>query len=81
MFSVSFWNKVRDYANRKCKELYIKKHHCDLKCKRCNTWISETDGPLSYISDEDENSDYMTCKKCKHITKFRYFGPFAIAEE
>ena len=63
-----FWKWLRDYANKKCREHYMNRVYHDRKCERCNTWTSEVDGCAALTQDDDY--DYMTCKRCSHVSKW-----------
>ncbi len=74
MFSRTFWERVRDYANKQCKEIYMKEHSSDLKCSRCNTWASEMNGLAYSFIDEEIDRYYTTCKKCGHVSRWIDLG-------
>lgn len=64
----NFWIWLREYANKKVKQHYMNRVYHDRKCERCGTWTSEVDGCARL--EQDDDYDYMTCKKCGHVSKW-----------
>ena len=64
-----FWEWLRDYANKKVKENYIKNYFHDRKCERCGTCLSEVGG-CAGINDDSKYPMFerMECKKCHHVS-------------
>lgn len=68
---MSFWEKVRAYANVKVREAYMRKQHNDLKCRCCNTWASEVSGYKSIESEGYTGEIFRTqCKRCSQWTRW-----------
>ncbi|MEE9532714.1 MAG: hypothetical protein V3W52_17180 [Syntrophobacteria bacterium] len=71
-----FWERLREYANNKVREHYMNTVRHDRKCVRCNTWTSEVGGAAKL--EQDDDYDYMTCKKCGYVSKWDCRGMLPI---
>ena len=76
-----FWERVREYANKKVREHYMNRVRHDRQCERCNTWTSEVGG-CAKIEVYDYR-ELMTCKKCKHVSVWDCRGmiPILVPDE
>ena len=60
-----FWLWLREYSNKKVRKHYMLVSNIDLKCPKCHTWISETDGPETLADDLDNPGLVrMQCARC-----------------
>lgn len=65
---MTFWEKVRKYANEKVKEAYCSRYGA-LKCRVCKLWSSEVGGCT--IRFEDEFGFLIsTCNQCGQETRW-----------
>jgi len=72
--NIKFWEWVREYANKKIKDEYMRKYHNTQKCPQCNTWSWEVGG-WSEKSHSDGDIEVLCCKKCGHESKWLFHGP------
>lgn len=77
---MEMWIKIRDYAKQKVSQAYTDKHHNDLKCPVCNTWISQVDG-CDYSSNDDDDYGIMVCKNCNFSSRWFVGAPVLIHDE
>jgi len=73
---MTFWERVRDYANNKVKEQYMRKFRHDRKCPRCSTWISEVGG-CAGVEDVTSVLQEMGCKRCGYVSTWDLSTPCA----
>ena len=77
---MTFWERVRAYANKRVREQHMQKCRHERKCPRCNTWTSEVDGCKSL--ETFGQSELMTCKKCGYTSKwFMNHGPLPVLDQ
>lgn len=67
----TFWEMVRDYANRRVREQYMRRYHHERRCPCCQTWTSEVGGAAKVI-DEKNGFEVMQCNRCKTWSRWDY---------
>ena len=70
--------KVGDYLNKKKRKEYLNRHHLDLKCPSCNTWLSEK--PWIAEASETEMHWHFKCF-CGHWSHWGLYAPVPILDE
>lgn len=72
---MTFWKRVKIYAEAKIKQAHMEKYHCDTKCPVCKTWASEG------FTDAEElvnGLTVITCGKCDSKTEWLFDAPVPI---
>ncbi len=68
--SEQFWKWLRNYATKKVRDCYMEEVHHDRRCEQCGTWTSEVDGCAKLKESDCGCFEFMTCKKCGHVSKW-----------
>lgn len=72
------WRWLRDFANRRVREAYMRRHKHDRMCLVCKTWMSEVGG-CAEVTQDSEWTEITRCLKCNQWTRWdmRSMLPFA----
>ena len=65
-----FWIWLRKYSNCRVRRHYMNIYRHDRKCERCETWLSEVDGAKNIDFSLCGWFEYLTCKRCNHVSKW-----------
>ena len=79
MFGLEFWKKVRDFADKKCRNSYLKKHSAT-QCPNCKLWPwqKENQDTAEYFHTKDVYK--VQCGNCEHISFWNYgILPFGLS--
>jgi hypothetical protein len=68
---MTFWERVRSYANAKVRAAHMAKYHHERRCPCCNTWTSEVGGAAA-VKDEGNGFEVMQCKRCSTWSRWDY---------
>lgn len=79
---MSIYTKIKLWAEKKEREDWLDKYHCDQKCPKCNTWQGNCGGWKSRRDGPTPMNDVTTCGKCGQETTWFDFGMgFTLADE
>lgn len=67
---IKLWKWLRELSNNKIKEEYMNRVHHDRFCTNCKTWTSEIGGCVKIEYSDCGWFEFMTCKKCSHVSKW-----------
>ncbi|MCV4287883.1 hypothetical protein OH708_08200 [Pseudomonas capsici] len=72
---MSIWTRIKLWAERKERDAWLEKYHCDQRCHKCNTWQGNCGG-WRHVEHNvpDAIHDTCTCGKCGQVTVFFDFG-------
>lgn len=72
---MSIYTKIKLWAEKKEREEWAAKHHCDQNCPVCGTWASNCGGWKHVIRNYPTHmNDKTQCGKCGHWTTWFDFG-------
>ena len=80
---MSIYTKIKLWAEKKEREQWMKKHHCDQKCPKCNTWQANCGGWKDVMNNTPTHmNDKTQCGKCSQWTTWFDFGMgFVVADD
>lgn len=76
---MTFWERVRSFANKRVRDAYRAKWHTDFKCPHCRLWTSEVGRPVHYQNEavtESPNGYIYACRQCGQWSRWWCFGGF-----
>jgi len=69
---MSFWTKVKEYAEKKEREHWLETRYSDQKCPYCNTWQGNCGGwRACQPNTPDHMHDRLQCGKCGQWSTWR----------
>lgn len=68
---MTFWERVRAYANSRVRHQYMAKHHHERRCPACQTWTNEVGGAAE-MRDPGDGFEFMKCNKCSAWSRWDY---------
>lgn len=68
---MTFWERVRDFANRRVRAAYMERARHERCCPCCKTWTSEVRG-CADLRDEGNGFEVMQCNRCGTWSRWDY---------
>lgn len=72
---MAIYTKIKLWAEKKERGVWLKKYRCDQKCPKCNTWQGNCGGWQEMHSNTPTDmNDKLKCGKCGQWTTFLDIG-------